>query len=246
MRLAWLVPAFAAALLLRLPAAWVLPASPAANFRLASVSGTLWAGEASVVATSARDALTVFRLGWRLQPSAWLRGRLAVTVATDGRPAGEISLGGDGWQWRAARIALPLRAAVALVQPLPERGDWLGTLELASEEFACDWAMTACSGTAEAAIHGLRAQVLRNLDLGPMRLHLTGAAPLRVHWHLEGGDLAGDLETTLSGRKLSIDGRWRPRSEHARAALAWLETLGQTTPDGEMRIVSRCLANCPP
>ncbi|HEY7888487.1 MAG TPA: type II secretion system protein N [Steroidobacteraceae bacterium] len=90
------VVAFAAILLARLPASWLLPRGNA-NFSCASVEGSLWSGYCSglTVRGAALGDLT-----WQLRPSRLLVGKLAAHVDLEHPPAAsakgdiEMSLGG--------------------------------------------------------------------------------------------------------------------------------------------------------
>jgi general secretion pathway protein N len=90
------IVAFAAMVLARLPASWLLPKS-SANFSCASVEGSIWNGYCSglTVRGTALGDLT-----WQLRPARLLVGRLAAHVdlehppATSARGDVEVSLNG--------------------------------------------------------------------------------------------------------------------------------------------------------
>ena len=103
------IVAFAAIVLARLPASWLLPAG-GANFSCASVAGSLWNGYCSglsVRGTALGD------LTWRLRPSRLLLGRLAAHVDLEHPPAtsaqGDIEVGLGG-----AVVAHDLTASLPL------------------------------------------------------------------------------------------------------------------------------------
>lgn len=89
------VVAFAAIVLARLPASWLLPTGP--NFSCASVAGTLWSGYCSgvVVQGTALGDLT-----WQLRPGRLLLGKLAAHIDLEHPPAtsavGDIEVGLGG------------------------------------------------------------------------------------------------------------------------------------------------------
>ena len=65
--------AFAAVLLARLPADWIVPSGPRAPFACAALEGTLWSGTCSGLILQGRP---FGELSWELQPLKLLRGRL--------------------------------------------------------------------------------------------------------------------------------------------------------------------------
>ncbi|HEY6514673.1 MAG TPA: type II secretion system protein N [Steroidobacteraceae bacterium] len=89
------IVAFAAIVLARLPASWLLPSGGA--FTCASVEGSLWSGYCSGLAVR---GMALGDLAWQLQPSRLLIGRLAAHIdlerppATSARGDVEIGLGG--------------------------------------------------------------------------------------------------------------------------------------------------------
>ncbi|HEY1892444.1 MAG TPA: type II secretion system protein N [Steroidobacteraceae bacterium] len=89
------IVAFAAIVLARLPASWLLPRGGA--FTCASVEGSLWSGYCSGLAVR---GTALGDLAWQLRPSRLLIGRLAAHIdlerppATSARGDVEIGLGG--------------------------------------------------------------------------------------------------------------------------------------------------------
>jgi general secretion pathway protein N len=87
--------AFAAIVLARLPASWLLPTSQ--NFNCAGVEGSLWSGYCSGLTV---NGTPLGDLTWQLQPSRLLLGRLAAHIelqhppTTSARGDVEIGLGG--------------------------------------------------------------------------------------------------------------------------------------------------------
>ncbi len=99
---------FAAVLIDRLPAAWVLPAL-APELSCATAGGTIWQGEC----TGARiHGVTLDQLTWHLRPRALLGGRLSADLAAvrgTATASGEVSVSWNGpLRGRAlhARLAL--------------------------------------------------------------------------------------------------------------------------------------------
>lgn len=93
--IALVIVAFAAIVLARLPASWLLPSNP--NFNCASVEGSLWSGYCSgltVQGTALGD------LTWQLRPARLLLGKVAAHIelehppTTSARGDVEIGLGG--------------------------------------------------------------------------------------------------------------------------------------------------------
>ncbi|MGH8295192.1 MAG: type II secretion system protein N [Steroidobacteraceae bacterium] len=90
------VVAFAAIVLARLPARWVLPTG-GSTFSCASVEGSLWSGYCSGLKV---NGAPLGDLAWQLRPSRLLLGKLAAHVdlehppATSARGDVEIGLGG--------------------------------------------------------------------------------------------------------------------------------------------------------
>ncbi|MGH8169285.1 MAG: type II secretion system protein N [Steroidobacteraceae bacterium] len=90
------VVAFAAIVLARLPASWLLPGS-GASFSCASVEGSIWSGYCGGLKV---NGAALGDLAWRLRPSRLLLGRLAAHIdiehppTTSARGDVEIGLGG--------------------------------------------------------------------------------------------------------------------------------------------------------
>lgn len=103
------IVAFAAIVLARLPASWVLPTS-GPNFSCAGVEGTLWSGYCSGLRV--RGA-ALGDLTWRLQPARLLTGKLAAHVDLEQPPKtsaqGEVEIGLGG-----AVVARNLTASLPL------------------------------------------------------------------------------------------------------------------------------------
>lgn len=93
--IALVILAFAAIVLARLPASWLLPTNQ--NFNCAGVEGSLWSGYCSGLTV---NGTALGDLTWQLQPSRLLLGRLAAHIelqhppTTSARGDVEIGLGG--------------------------------------------------------------------------------------------------------------------------------------------------------
>jgi general secretion pathway protein N len=89
------VVAFAAIVLARLPASWLLPTSR--NFNCASVEGSLWSGYCSGLTV---NGTALGDLTWQLRPSRLLLGQLAAHIDLEHPPAtsahGDVEIGLGG------------------------------------------------------------------------------------------------------------------------------------------------------
>jgi general secretion pathway protein N len=88
--------AFAAIILARLPAAWIVPASPQSAVGCTGVEGTLWSGSCAGLFVQRKP---VGDLTWELKPRRLLAGRLAAHLTLSsalghGSAEAEVGLGG--------------------------------------------------------------------------------------------------------------------------------------------------------
>lgn len=94
--IALVIVAFAAIVLARLPASWLLPGS-GANFSCAGVEGSIWSGYCSGL--TVRGA-ALGDLAWQLRPERLLAGRLAAHVDLEHPPTlfarGDVEIGLGG------------------------------------------------------------------------------------------------------------------------------------------------------
>ena len=127
--------AFAAILVARLPASWIVPGGANAAFSCASIEGTLWSGVC--------DGLIVQRLPlgdmtWELQPAGLLRARLGARVTLNrgaAHASADVELGVSGaLSARAVQADLPLDPQLFPALPPQLRGQ--AHLELAHAEIA--------------------------------------------------------------------------------------------------------------
>ena len=90
------IVAFAAIVLARLPASWLLPSS-GANFSCASVEGSLWSGYCSGLTVS---GAALGDLTWQLRPGRLILGKLAAHIDLEHPPTtaaqGDVEIGLGG------------------------------------------------------------------------------------------------------------------------------------------------------
>ena len=106
--IALVIVAFAAIVLARLPASWLVPTGP--NFSCASVEGSIWSGYCSGVTV---QGTALGDLTWQLRPARLLLGQLAAHVALEHPPTtfarGDVEFGFGGTVVaRNLTAALPL------------------------------------------------------------------------------------------------------------------------------------------
>lgn len=112
------IVAFAAIVLARLPASWLLPKA-SANFSCASVEGSIWSGYCSGLTLK---GTALGDLTWQLRPGRLLVGRLAAHIDLEHPPASsaradvEIGLGGTVVA-RNVTASLPLDPTVIPAVP---------------------------------------------------------------------------------------------------------------------------------
>lgn len=103
---------FAAILVVRLPASWVIPSGPKAPFSCASVEGSLWSGACNGLSA---QHVPLGDLSWELKPSRLFSARLAAHVALSQGAAhamGDVELGlGEQLTARNLTADLPLNRA---------------------------------------------------------------------------------------------------------------------------------------
>ena len=135
---------FAAVLITRLPAAWVLPALRA-ELTCASASGSIWNG---YCAGALVHGVRVDQLAWQVHPRALLHGRLSVqltAVRGDASASGELSMGWSG-PLRGHTVHARLPLSPALVPILPPYISGLLEADIARIEVARDGAIERLQG----------------------------------------------------------------------------------------------------
>ena len=144
------IVAFAAIVLARLPASWLLPKG-GANFSCASVEGSIWSGYCGglTVGGTALGDLT-----WQLRPARLLVGRLAAHIDLEHPPASsaradvEIGLGGTVVA-RNLTASLPLDPTVLPAVPPTLTGAL--NVDLALAKVTKKGVVTALKGSIEAS-----------------------------------------------------------------------------------------------
>jgi hypothetical protein len=127
--------AFAAILVARLPASWLVPTGANAALSCASIEGTLWSGACGGLVV---QRMPLGDLTWELQPLKLLRARLAARVTLNRGAAharGEVELALSGrLTAHAVQADLPLDPQLLPGLPPQLRGD--AHVELAHAEVA--------------------------------------------------------------------------------------------------------------
>jgi general secretion pathway protein N len=222
---------FAAVLLARLPAAWVLPAL-GPRLTCGSVAGTLWHGECR----SARlEGVRLDQLAWQLHPGALLGGRLSATLSAqraESHASGELSMRWHGpLQARALRARLALEPA--LLPALPPYITGLLHARIARLVVARNGAIERLRGTL--TVRNLVDSSGSVTPLGSFRIHFPGApgAPLGQLRDL-GGPLwlRGTLRLTAEPGYV-LHARLAARAGASPSLLQALQYLG--APDGQGR-----------
>jgi general secretion pathway protein N len=143
------VVAFAAIVLARLPASWVLPKAGAA-FRCASVEGSLWSGYCAGLEV---QGASLGDLTWQLRPARLLAGRLAARIdiehppTTAARADIEMGLGGTVVA-RDVTASLPLNPT--LLPGMPPKLTGTLRLELTQATVTRDGVVRSLAGRIEA------------------------------------------------------------------------------------------------
>lgn len=221
--------AFVATLLVRLPAAWVLPL---AGLACDAPSGSAWRGGCRGLHLA---GTTIESATWQLHPLALLRARLAADVqADDARIAGRARVelapgGGVRLEQVSARLAIDADLAAAF-----PRG-WAGLLDVSLDT------LQLASGRPTGLQGTVRAQALRRLApalaLGDYVLRFPGGADAsgRQAGQLadEGGPLAlsGELRIDAQGQ-YELEGRVAARPEAPADLARSLEILGPADAEG--------------
>jgi general secretion pathway protein N len=144
------IVAFAAIVLARLPASWLLPNS-SANFSCASVAGSIWSGYCGGL--TVRGA-ALGDLAWQLQPARLLAGKLAAHIDLEHPPTtsarGDVEIGFGGTVIaRNLTASLPLDSTVLAAVPPTLTG--AVHVDLALAKVTKKGVVTALEGTIEAS-----------------------------------------------------------------------------------------------
>jgi general secretion pathway protein N len=226
------VVAFAAIVLARLPASWVLPSS-GRSFRCASVAGSIWSGYCGGLQV---QGVSLGDLTWRLRPASLLRGRLAAHLDIEHPPATavradiELKLGGTVIA-RQVTASLPLDPT--LLPGVPPT--LTGTLH-------CD--LTSATVTRKGIVESLQGRIeASNLidssgDVTPLGSFAVtfpggGAEPTGALQDL-GGPLAVQGQLVLTPQPgYDLTGYVTPRQSASQPLLNAIQFLG--SPDAEGR-----------
>jgi general secretion pathway protein N len=226
------IVAFAAIVLARLPASWVLPAA-GADFSCGTVAGTLWSGYCTglrVRGTAMGD------LTWQLRPARLLLGKLAAHVDLEHPPAtsaqGDVEIGlGGAIVARNLTASLPLDPAQLPGVPPTLTGSL--RLELALAKVTRKGAVTRLKGRIEA--HDIVDSSGYVTPLGNFAVTFPGGtAPPTGHVQDLGGPLSVDGQLVLTAQPgYDLSGYVTPRASAVPALINALEFLG--TPDAQGR-----------
>jgi general secretion pathway protein N len=185
--------AFAAIILVRLPASWVVPVSAKSPGACASVEGTLWSGSCNGLTV---QHLHLGDLSWELHPQRLLAGRIAAHVTIAGtvvRGSADAEAGLTGHLLaRNVRADLPLDPKFLPGLPAAVRGQ--AHLELALAEVE----------------HGIVKHLVGRIevhDLEERRGQVTRLGSYRLTFPAADGEPTGQLRD-LDG-PLSVDGTLR-------------------------------------
>ena len=143
------IVAFAAIVLARLPASWLLP-NGSANLSCASVDGSIWSGYCSGLTV---HGTVLGDLTWQLRPSRLLAGKLAAHIDLEHPPAtsarGDVEVGlGDTVIARNLTASLPLDPTVLPAVPPTLTGTV--HVDLALAKVTKKGVVTALEGTIQA------------------------------------------------------------------------------------------------
>ena len=223
------VVAFAAIVLARLPASWVLPTS-GVNYRCGSVEGTLWSGYCSDLRVS---GAAMGDLTWQLHPAGLLSGRLVAQVDLEHPPTtsaqGEVAIGLGG-----AVVAHNLTASLPLDPKLlpgvPPTLTGSLQLDLALAKVTRTGVVTGLEGRIEA--HDIVDSTGYVTPLGNFVVTFSGGTT--GHLRDLGGPLAVEGQLVLTPQPgYDISGYVTPRANAVPALVNALEFLG--TPDAQGR-----------
>lgn len=227
-----IVVAFAAIVLARLPASWVVPTS-GATFSCASVEGSIWSGYCGGL--SVRGA-ALGDLTWRLRPARLFLGRLAAHIDLEHPPATsaqgdvEVTLGGTVL---AHDLTASLPLGPSLLPALPPTLTGTMRADVANAQINSKGVVRRLEGRIEA--HDLIDSSGYVTPLGSFAVTFPGGTPQPTG---EVQDLGGPLAvqgklvlTPQPGYRLS--GYVTPRASAVPALVNALEFLG--SPDAQGR-----------
>ena len=190
--------AFAAILVARLPASWLVPSGPKAALSCASIEGTLWSGACGGLVVA---RLPLGDLTWELRPVELLRARLAARVTLNrgaAHASGDVELGFSGrLTGHAVQADVPLDPQLFPGLPPQLRGD--AHVQLAHAEVTRG-VITQLAGKIE--VHNLEDRAGAVTPLGSYVVSFPGGGSEPVgQVHDLGGPLSveGTLRLTREG-----------------------------------------------
>lgn len=225
--------AFAAIVLARLPASWVLP-SRGTNFSCAGVEGSLWSGYCSgltVQGTALGD------LTWQLRPARLLAGKLAAHIdlehppATAARGDVEIGLGGTVVA-RNLTASIPLDSTIIPAVPPTLSGKL--RVDLALAKITKKGVVTALAGSIEASDLIDRSGYVTPLGNFAVTFPGGGTQPTGSLQDVGNGPLAVTGTLTLTPQPgYDLSGYVTPRASASQPLINAIEFLG--SPDAQGR-----------
>jgi general secretion pathway protein N len=226
------VVAFAAIVLARLPASWVLPTS-GANFSCGSVEGSLWSGYCSNLTV---QGAALGDLTWQLRPARLFVGKLAAHIDLEHPPAtsarGDVEMGlGGTVTARNLTASLPLDPRVLPGVPPTLTGSL--HLDLALAKVTKKGVVSSLQGRIEA--HDLVDRSGYVTPLGNFSLTFPGGTP-QPTGDLEdvGGPLAVQGKLILTPQPgYALSGYVTPRPSANQALVNAIQFLG--SPDAQGR-----------
>ncbi|MHB8814533.1 MAG: type II secretion system protein N [Steroidobacteraceae bacterium] len=226
------VVAFAAIVLARLPASWVLPTS-GANFSCGSVEGSLWSGYCSNLTV---QGAALGDVTWQLRPVRLFVGKLAAHIDLEHPPAtsarGDVEMGlGGTVTARNLTASLPLDPRVLPVVPPTLTGSL--HLDLALARVTKKGVVSSLQGRIEA--HDLVDRSGYVTPLGNFAVTFPGGAS-QPRGDLEdiGGPLAVQGTLVLTPQPgYDLSGYVTPRATASQALVNAIEILG--SPDAQGR-----------
>jgi general secretion pathway protein N len=226
------VVAFAAIVLARLPASWVLP-SAGRSLRCASVEGSIWSGYCAGLKV---QGASLGDLTWRLRPAALLRGKLAAHLDIEHPPdtavRADIELGfGDTVTARNVTASLPLNPT--LLPGVPPTLTGTLHLELTSATVSKRGVVESLTGRIEA-----RNLIDSSGDVTPLGSFAVtfpgGGAPPSGALRDLGGPLAVQGQLVLTPQPgYDLSGYVTPRQSASQPLLNAIQFLG--SPDAQGR-----------
>jgi general secretion pathway protein N len=223
------VVAFAAIVLARLPARWVLPQA-SASFSCGSLEGTLWSGYCGDLRVS---GAAMGDLTWRLRPARLLVGKLAAHVDLEHPPTtsaqGEVEIGlGGSLIARNLTASLPLDPK--LLPGIPPTLTGSLHLDLALAKVRRNGVVNSLDGRIEA--HNIVDSSGYVTPLGNFAVTFPGGTT--GHVQDLGGPLAVDGQLVLTPQPgYDLSGYVTPRANAVPALVNALQFLG--TPDAQGR-----------